>query len=235
MVYEMKTASFIAAALMLLTPLPARADLSEAELVRTLRERAKPYFAKFKGVRTTRTITSKEMDPSSGEVRTAKVFKVDFWNHFYLKPARHILTCKVDGAKAEPKECEPKGKDPKPIAPLFDKDSARNYKFKLLGKKTVHGIPCYKLMILPRKMTDQHMSGHMYLSVDKLEAVLLEGTMAKLPFPLKRFFIKLRFGQKDGFPMVKRGYLDIEVKVPVFFHARIVNRFTESNHRFLPR
>ena len=230
----MKIAAIILCPLLLLTPSPARADLSEAELVSTLRERAKPYFAKFKGVRAMRTITSRELDPQSGKLRTLKEFKVDFWSHFYLKPAQHILSCKVNGEKKEPDDCKPRGK-PKAIIPLFDKQSAKNYRFKLLGKTTIQGIPCYKLKILPLKKTDQHMSGVMYFAVGSLEAVLLEGTMAKLPFPLKRFFIKLRFGRKDGFPIVLRGYLDLEVKVSVFFHARMVNRFTQTNHRFLPR
>ena len=235
MLDTMKILPLLIAALVLTAPTAAHAgDLTTEELVRTLRERSRPYFARFKGVRAVRTITSKELDPDTGELKKLKEFKVDLWSHFYLKPARKILSCKVDGKAEEPGACEPRG-DPKAVLPLFDERSAENYRFELLGKKTVQGIPCYKLKIIPLKKTDQHMSGVMYFSVDKLESVLLEGTMAKLPFPLKRFFIKLRFGRKDGFPVVTRGYLDIEVKVAVFYHVRMVNRFTETRHRFLPR
>ena len=230
----MKIAHIILCPLLLLAPFPAHADLSEAELVRTLRERSRPYFAKFKGVRATRSITSKELDPASGKLRTLKQFKVDFWSHFYLKPAQHILSCKVNGEKRDPDDCKPKG-NPKAVIPLFDKESAKNYRFKLLGIKTIMGIACYRLKIVPLKKTDQHMSGFMYFAVDTLKAVLMEGTMAKLSFPLKRFFIKLRFGYQDGFPIVLRGYMDLEARVPLFFHARLVSRFTETNHRFVPR
>jgi len=227
----------LTAVLLSFTPATALADgkeLTTGDLVRTLREKARPYYARFNGVRALRTITSKELDPDTGELKTLKKFKVDFLSHFYRKPGRKILSCKVDGEKARPKACKPKG-DPKPVIPLFDKDSAKNYRFKLQGKKTIEGIPCHRLKVTPLKKTDQHMSGTMYVSVDKLESVLWEGTLARLSFPLKRFFIKLRFGRQDGFPVLKRGYLDIEVKVAIFYHARLVNRFTETKHRFLPR
>jgi len=99
----------------------------------------------------------------------------------------------------------------------------------------VQGIACHKLQVIPRKKTAQHFEGVMYFATDTLHAVLLEGTMAKLPFPLRKFYIKLRFGRHKGIPVVSRGFLDIEVKVPVFFHARFVNRFSASRHKLLPR
>ena len=63
----------------------------------------------------------------------------------------------------------------------------------------------------------------------------LHTKVAKLPFPLKRFLIKLRFGKRDGYPVVIRGYVDLEVKVAIFYHARIVNRFTASRHTLLTK
>ncbi len=213
----------------------ASAEVGEAELVKILRTRASSMFAKYKGVHHRRMVTSKELDPKSGKVRSIKQFDVDFWSYFYLKPVQKIISCKVNGDEARPRDCKPKGKGPKPLAPLFDGESANNYRFKLLGKKKIQGILCHKLKVIPLKKTEQHFHGSMYLSADKLEPVMLEGTLAKLPFPLKRFLIKLRFGKRDGYPVVIRGYVDLEVKVAIFYHARIVNRFTASRHTLLTK
>jgi hypothetical protein len=227
--------SLLAAGL-LLGPGAARAEpaVDQAELLRKLRQKGLPLYAGYRGVASRRRVTTQERDPRTDKVEKTLTMEVAASEFFYLPLRRKILWCKVDGKPAQTKECEGR-KGRKPTWPLFDRDGQKNYDITWVGQKKVHGVPCHKLKITPKRRTDRHLRGHLYVAVDSLDPVLLESTVADLPFPLERFYLKLRFKQFQGQPVVSRGYVDLEIKVPVFFHKRIVSRFVARAQRLIPR
>lgn len=222
--------------LFLSTPAQAEegASVDETELIKVLRQRAAPMYERFSGVSSLRTVTTREFKLGQARPRFTKVMEAEVIEPFYSSPRRKILSCLVDGSKASERECEGRGQS-EPVQPLFDKDSAIHYDFKLAGRKTVGKVACLKLKVIPRKSSPRHFSGHLYVAADTHFPVLLDGTLAKLPFPLKRFRLKLSFGRHEGFAVAASGTIDVEVKVAFFYHARIVSQFVAREHKLLPR
>jgi hypothetical protein len=223
-------------AALLLAPGGAAAapPVDQADLIRRLRAKGFPLYDKYKGVSSRRQVTTEERDPETNALEKTKTMRVAVTEYFYEPLKRTVLQCKVDGKPAKNKECEGR-KGRKPTWPIFDRQGQKNYNFRWVGQKTVHGVPCHKLRVIPRKRTDRHMSGHLYVALDSLEPKLLEATVADLPFPLRKFYLKLRFTQLDGHPVVSRGYVDLVIKVPLFVHRRIISRFRASGSKLVPR
>jgi len=205
-----------------------------AALLRTLRARASTLFTTYKGIWSRRRATVRTYDPDTGELESTQEMVLLSWQYFYKAPVRKVVTCKVDGQRADPDACKSKG-NPKAMYPLLDRNSARHYRITLMGQTMVAHQPCYKLKVTPRHKTERHFSGTLYVALGTLKPVRAEGTLARLPFPIKRFHIKLRFTQYKGFAVPSSGKVEITLKVPVVYHARLVSSFHALEHRLIPR
>lgn len=233
-----RTLTLLPGLALIVLPLAAAAEpagsLTEAELLDRLRQKAAPTYAKYRGVWQKRRVTVKERDPDSGKVEKTKTMTVQVHQYFYRPPQTKILTCAINGQKKAAEECQGKG-EPKNILPVFDEDGAKNYSVSLSGEAKVGGRPCYKLRVIPKKRTERHFWGDFYVAKDTLEPVRMTGTMGDLPFPLKRFRLDLRFAKQGGRSVSTRGTVDITVKVPIVFHARIVSRYQALETRMIPK
>lgn len=227
--------------LTLAAPTPAlAAPLTPAEEARVLaqaRQRWQAFSSKYGGDFSRRSNVIREYDPDSGKLKKTKEIRADVFNYLFKPPHTHVVTCKVDGKKADVSDCKPRGKR-KNFHHVFGKDGTKHYAVKIVARPTISGLPCHKIRVTPRKRTDGHFKGHLYLHTKDLRLVMMEGTVGKLPFPLKEFWIKLRFKEMPGHPgvgVVSSGSMKIRVKVPLFVHLKMKGTFRAWGHRLIRR
>lgn len=216
------------------TPLNA-AD--EARVLAQVRQRWQRFTARYRGDFSRRSMVLEEYDPKTNKLLHTKQIRQDFFSYLSKPPYAHTVSCKVDGKKADLGECKPRGKR-KIFHHVFDKSGQKHYAVKILGRPTIGGLPCYKIKVIPKKKTDRHFSGHLYLHTKTLRLVKMEGMPAALPFPLKEFWLKLLFKEMPGHPgvgVVSSGTMTMRVKVPLFVHMRMKARFRAWGHRLIPQ
>ena len=216
------------------------APLTPAEQARVLaeaRKRFQKFAATYRGDFSRRSLVLKELDPKTKKLLHTKHVRQDMFNYLYKPPSARIVSCKVDGKKVDVGECKPRGKR-KVFHHVFDKNGHVHYTVKIVGAPTIRGLPCHKVKVIPKKKTDRHFAGHLYLHTKDLRLVLMEGMPAALSFPVKEMWLKIYFKQMPGHPGVgvaSDGTMNIRIKVPLFVHMRMRGRFRAWGHRLIRR
>jgi hypothetical protein len=214
---------------------PARAGVTpeeEARILATIRGRVQRFLANHRGIAARRWTVVREYDPDDGRLVKTAVYDADQIDYFYSKPAIRILRCFIDGRRVDNEQCDSDRQRREPHLQLFDGDGKRNYAVRITGEVTIKGQRAYRLDVRARRKTDRHFVGQLYFRASDLQLLFLEGSVARLPFPVRHLYLKLHF-RKYGQDLVgvSRGYVDIWVRVPLVFKRRIVTRFTASGHR----
>jgi hypothetical protein len=123
----------------------------------------------------------------------------------------------------------------KPVYPPFDADNDKNYTIRLLGKKMIADIQCWEFDVIPKKKTTRHLKGKMYFSVNGLDLVLIEGTVADYPIGVKSLFIEIYFKKLGEAYVASRGTYTFVVDIPLFYpHKKFVQTFTSRDDRLIP-
>ena len=209
----------------------------EARLFAEVRRKWQQYTTKYSGDFSRRSTVLKEYDPDSGKLKKTKELRADFFNYLYKPPYSHVISCKVDGKKADLGDCKPRGKR-KVFHHVFDSNGHSHYAVKVVSTPTIRGVPCYKIKVTPKKRTDRHFMGHLYLEKKTMRLVLMEGTAARFPFMLKEMWLKMYFKQMPGHPgigVISDGTMLFRVKIPLIIHMRIKGRFRAWGHRLIRR
>ncbi len=192
----------------------------EDRVLKTAFEKGTEIYTKYRGIESLRNELIREYDPETGELRSTSEVMTRRKEYFYAMPEIEVLAYKKDGKEMDPAKY--RVWKAMPLYPIFDARGRERYTLRITGRKKVAGKECYSVQVEPKQETPRHFRGTVYLAVKTLESVSLEGTMAKLDFPLKEFSINLSMTLVDAVPVAKTGTARIRVKVPIFYPDTIV-------------
>lgn len=241
-----RAASWLAGSGLLLAgllALPCRAAAApptaaeQRRIIGQLAARYSDYARRYRGVFSRRKVLVRGYDVSSGKLRETKAARRDYFEYLDKAPSWRTVSCQVDGKPAPVKDCEPKGGVKpmlQPLAPGWDK----HYRLSIVGQRMVGQTLCHTVQVSPLKRSERHFSGKLYVAKTDLRLMLLEGKIARLPFPIKEFWTKVYFDKHPGQPkyvVATKGRVRLRIKVPLVLHGRLVIDFTAWGHRFLPR
>lgn len=203
---------------------PVKPEESERVLKQIL-DRSIPMYKKFRGIESLRKETIREYNPATNELKSTSEITARRRDFFYIEPEIEVLSLIKDG-----KEKSPSGHrnyKAKPAYPIFDERWQEHYDLAIEERIKIDGKECYCIRVTPKKATEQHFTGNVYFTVKGLDPVLMEGTIAKLGFPVKELRIELKIFLVEGVPAASSGSLTIRLKVPLFYpDTRIISTFT---------
>ena len=172
-------------------------------------------YKKYRGVESRRKEVVQEFDPETNALRTTSEIITVRKDYYYEKPDVTVIAYRKDGTDMKPSHARIMKSIP--TYPVFDEKGREHYDIRVADTKTINGKKCYRIQVMPREETSRYFSGNMYFAVNTLEAVFIEGTLAKLSFPMKYFKIELNTGSVDGVPVVSSGAVHVRIRVPIFY------------------
>jgi hypothetical protein len=193
---------------------------------------APELYKKYKGIEYLRKDIVKEYDPETSALRSTSEVTSRRREYFYAKPDIEVLEYKKDGKEMKPSKYRVWRS--LPSFPVFDEKGRENYDVKITDTKMINGKKCYRIQVTPRKQTSRHFAGNIYMTVDSMEPIYIDGTLAKLDFPLKEFRLDLGTEVIDRLPVVTNGTVRVRVKVPIFFPDTIIETsFTVQERKLI--
>lgn len=186
----------------------------------TLKSRGIEMYRKYTGVASLRTEIVREYDPATGSLKSTSEVTMKRKDYFYKNPEIEVLSFNKDGKEMEPSKF--RIMKSAPTYPVFDDHGDQHYLITLEDTVRINGKACYRVRVNPKKKTMRYFSGDLYFKKDTLETVMLEGTVAKLDFPLTSFRIELWMAAIDRVPVIKSGTVEVRVNVPVFYPDTLI-------------
>ena len=188
----------------------------ESDRVITLAfERGIGLYKKYSGVESVRKEIISEYDPETNRLKSVSEVTMKRKDFFYKNPEVEVLTYKKDGKEMEPSKF--RVMKAMPLYPVFDEKGRDNYQITVAEKIKHNGRQCYRIQVEPKKETSRHFKGNIYIAVNNMEMIGIEGTMAKLDFPIKEFRIAINTKRIDDVPVTQSGEVHVRVNVPVFY------------------
>jgi hypothetical protein len=182
-------------------------------------------YRKYIGVESIRKEIHQEFDPETNALRSTSELMEFRKDYYYEKPEVKVLSLITNGEKKNPSSF--RVYKMKPIYPVFDGNSSEHYELNVTDKQIVDRKECYRIQVTPKEKTSRHFKGDVFCTVDTLEPVYTEGTLAKLDFPIREFWLGLNTRLLQGIPVVTSGTIRVRVRVPIFFpDTLIVTRIT---------
>ena len=206
----------------------------EQEIISRIKARTAPVYQKYIGVESTREIVSRQYDSRDNSYRGGYTVLVRRKEYFYKKATYKVLKYVRDGKE------EPSWKynypTREPVYMPFDPESDNNYIIKLIGKKTIAGIPCWEFDVAPRKDTARHLKGKIYFTISGLNLIFLEGTIADYPIGLQSLAMSIYFKKLDDACVMDRGTYTFTVHVPLFYpYRKFEQTFRSGGDRLIPK
>jgi hypothetical protein len=191
-------------------------------------------YKKYIGVESVRKEIHQEFDPGTNALRSTSELTEFRKDYFYEKPEVKVLSLTTNGKKKNPSSF--RIWKMMPIYPVFDGNSGEHYELKVTDKQIIDKKECYRIQVTPKKETSRHFKGDVFCTVDTLEPVYTEGTLAKLDFPIREFWLGLNTRLLQGVPVVTSGTIRVRVRVPIFFpDTLIVTRITVLENKPIPK
>lgn len=183
-------------------------------------ERGIELYKKYSGVESLRKETISEFDPETKKLKSVSEVTMKRKDFFYSPPEVEVLTYKKDGKDMKPSKF--RVMKAMPLYPVFDDKGRDNYTITVKERILHNGRECYRIEVEPRKETSRHFKGNLYVTVKSMETIHIEGTMAKLDFPIKEFRILLNTTVIDNVPMTQSGKARVRVSIPVLYPDTIL-------------
>jgi len=184
------------------------------EIIEKIRTMTIPRAKKYRGVESKRNVEVKEYD-SSGKLIVTHKFVAVRKDYFYEPPESKVLKYEKNGKDTKPTDYKEFKIDP--TYPVFDKNGEQYYETAVVAVQVIGGVKCYKVKVTPKQATSRHFSGHIYYKTDDLEPHVAEGTLGKLPWPFKEFYMRFYFVKQKGYPIFRSGVITMKADVPVLF------------------
>ena len=184
------------------------------EIIEKIRTMTIPRAKKYRGVESKRNVEVKEYD-SSGKLIVTHKFVAVRKDYFYEPPESKVLKYEKNGK--DTKQTDYKEFKIDPTYPVFDENGEQYYETAVVAAQVIDGVKCYKVKVTPKQATSRHFSGHIYYKTDDLEPHVAEGTLGKLPWPFKEFYMRFYFVKQKGYPIFRSGVITIKADVPVVF------------------
>lgn len=207
---------------------PGEPDRVLAELY----ARGAEMYKTCKGVESLRREITKEYDPETNALRSTSEVASRRKEYFYDRPEIEVLSYTKDGVEMKPSQL--RTWKSLPAYPVFDEKGRERYDVRIAGKKWIRGTSCYRIEVKPRKETSRHFKGDIYVAVRTLETVFIEGTLAKLEFPILDIRMEIYTTLLGTVPVAQNGRVRVRVNVPVFFPDTIIETsFTVLENRLI--
>ncbi|MBN2079343.1 MAG: hypothetical protein JW838_10275 [Spirochaetes bacterium] len=195
-------------------------------------ERSTEIYSNYTGVESTRVETMREYDPRTEKLRSVSEVTMKRKDYFYRDPEVEVLKYTKDGVEMKPSAY--RVFKSRPAYPVFDEKGRERYTIRVAAIQKLNRKKVYRIEVTPKANTPLHFKGNIYCTKKSLETVLIEGTMAKLGFPLREFRMELRFTSVEDIPVVESGTVHVRVKVPIVYpDTKIVSEFTASDTKLL--
>ena len=207
-------------------------------MIKGIRERQGSFFDQYAGYQSLHTSTTVIRDAKSGEVKDRVETTLVVRQYFgegkpeVVRVVRYVKNGKVmspDQYREHP------GDDA--MYPIFGRNSDSHYRYTYGGVKSVQGQECHVIRIVPRKKTNRHFSGLVYMSKKDLAMVMMSGTKAELPAATRSLNMNVIMGPtsaKVRLPVSTN--VRFHVHVPVFYPNRKFQIWTTmTNHSLIPR
>lgn len=172
-------------------------------------------YRKYTGVESLRAEIIREYNPATGALKSTSEVTSKRRDYFYRDPEIEILSYRKDGKELAPSKFRIMKSSP--TYPVFDERGRDNYSVSVKDTVRIGRNACYRVHVTPKKKTMRHFSGDLFFRKDTLEPVRIEGTVAKLDFPLTSFRIELQTDTLESVPVVKSGTVEVRVNVPMFY------------------
>jgi hypothetical protein len=189
-------------------------------------------YKNYSGIESVRKEVMSEYDPATNRLRSVSEVTMKRKDYFYKNPEVEILTYKKDGKTMETSKY--RVRNSMPLYPIFDDKGRDNYLITVAEKIKYNGRQCYRIQVDPRKTTSRHFKGSIYIALNNMEVVGIDGTMAKLDFPIKEFRIVINTSQTDDVPITQSGEVHVRINVPLFYpDTMIVSVITTLESRLM--
>lgn len=190
-------------------------------------------YHKYRGVESVRNEIIREYETGTDKLLSVSEITVMRTDYFYERPLAEVRAYKKNGKAMEPSTLHYQ-KD-MPSFPVFDERGRENYDIRITEKKLFKGRECYEVQVAPRKETARHFKGVLYYTVEKLDLVYLEGTVARLDFPVKSFKMEFNTIMYKGIPVTSDGRIFCRIKAPIIYpDTMIVSQITVLENKLIP-
>jgi len=204
------------------------------KIVRQILDKNIRIFKKYKGVESLRVTTSEFYDLETGELEESESVKYVQKSYFYEVPETTVLEYRKNGKIVDPSEYD--SDDNLPGYQIFDEKGPERFEITITGTQSRNGRDCYVLKILPKQQTSRHFKGTVFVDVDSLETVYLEGTIADYPFGLKKMNMTFTFESLGEIFVFTHATVDLLVHVPIIKpNTRILITTRTMENKPIPR
>lgn len=206
---------------------------SDQEIIDQIYRHVSDFEQQYPGTQINRTMTVRELDPKSGELKKTSISQEEVWTRVGERPRIKILRCTVDGQTREPEACKRKERDRKAPYRIFGPGGRDHYRLKLTARPGVADASTFKLEVIPRERTSRHFQGILEFSADGFRLLSSRGTIADYPLGLKEFSLELDFAELNGHPVPARSKIDLTLYLPLVLNTRVISEAVASNQRLL--
>ena len=185
------------------------------QLVEQIRTKTLQMKSTYAGIEFNEDSTIKTFDSKKEELQeTIRVLLVK--RDFHQRDTEiTVLQYEKNGEEQPLSEYEPR--EEKPQYQVFAEDSDKYYDIDVVARKTVNDKNCYQLKITPKEKTARHIKGDLYYTIDTLELVRFEGTIADFTFGLKELHIIVDYRTLDGIPVPLSSAINLVAHVPIIY------------------
>ena len=198
----------------------AQENKEKDSLIDRIIAKASKIYDQYEGIESIKEVETNIYDSETKKLLENKKLKLKAKDFFYKKPVSEVIEYYKDGKKADPKDHK-SGKKSKPITPVFDKDSKKNYDIKVVGSKIHRNVDCYKLKVTPKKKSETLFKGEMLVSKKTLSVMYLSGTISEFPRFMENFQIKIDY-KTENFPSESVGEVTLHLDVPIFYSNKLI-------------
>jgi hypothetical protein len=189
-----------------------------AKIIEKIYEKYLPVYKKYKGVMSKRQIYIIEYNPNTNLLINRSIVSEIRKEYFYREPEVTIVRFVRNDVTMSPGDYQDHLENPLP--PIMDEFARENYRTVISSCIMIEDKRCYRMDVIPLKMTTRHFLGLLYFRCDTLDLVLAEGTLARLPSPKKEFCMKIYFGRINGLPVMNNGSYIMREHIPILVPDR---------------
>lgn len=119
--------------------------------------------------------------------------------------------------------------------PIFGPGSEINYQIDVIGSDKIQGKDCYVIRVTPKRKTDRHVVGRLFVDTKTYSIIQVKASLAKLPFGAKSLDIDMQMENLEDHSVAKKGIIRYLAHVPFVINDRVENEFLSLQDRYIER
>ena len=190
-------------------------------------------YETYKGIESLCVTDVTVSDAETGEIEEAERAKYIQKSYFYEVSETEVLEYTKNGEAADLDDYDKD--DRQPAYQIFDGKSLERFDINVVGITMMKGQRCYRLQVVPKQNTDRHFKGTVFVNVDSLNTVYLEGTVADYPFGLKKMKMVFSFQPLGELSVFTEATVDLLIHVPIIKpNTRVLIRTVTLENKPIP-